>query len=1641
MRIDNSNFTVANKSANKEPIIVVEVAFDSANTDVYYFCTHSVDGLSGANVVNDCVKGVSGTSQKLNPDKALSTIGSMSFDALDIGLTDLQKSKLNSDLGLKGKRVRFYIGDNSLSWSDYILAQTQIVESVDYKDNVYSFKCADVQRQMRKDIFELKKTAISSSLSAGSATINVYKTSGFELVKQPASPSGITDAPGQKVGYLTLSNGCIVRYTGKTSASFTGCTWGVFDTKHLIEDIEKPSDAGADNAPSVTEFVYLEMPAVMLAYALLTGSLYNDPGEFLPDHWHLGIDGQYIRTADFINIGNDWWELGDNDDGVPAVVKGVKKTDGKKFIEEQLYMMLGAFSPVYANGELGLKRMTVIPSQGGYVRELTVDNIVSYGSLTHDMKSVINFAVLDWNYVIGQDRYTRKNIMPDTLSIARHGQSDTKELKFKTLETSRHSYSTIKSRFDSLRDRYAGPPLRITLQLLPSQNDLEVGDIVRVNLEHVKDYTGEEIDGSLDRNFEIQQVSTDWVSGKVSVTLFGSSQNATVLLPEEPGTAITNDWYNSAGTEINAANFPGQLTESSGVTHITGTIDLTGHASLLHSNAIYYCTQDLTNDAGGTIIINNNTQIRVRGFFQNNGTIDGKGRGLPGGVGTANVSSASNSGKKGFLGSTISQDGISDVATYYIKRNKNTVIVFDNSWVKSQNNRLSAINGYNQSAPILNLSTTETSLKGIPSDLRGCSGSAGGSLLQRDLGYSTTDREGGTYEKPAAPDQWHAGGNGGAGGAGLLIVCRGMDMGASAKIDLSGINGTVTTPIPALTNRRQVFAGCGGGGYTGACYIILDGTTSTAPTLNNSNAVAEVGRCPVPSNAYNVVSNFGAQGNDYGPLDANFGSANLGAQRSRVNTYESNFRIQYLTGFIESTPDTPTFSDQPLSIALSEATNTPPSAAGNFSSVDVTVTPPADDNYSYSKIYYRVQGDAGWSYVGAASPETSFTVASDGKTFEVLARSVSKTGNESRSGITDSITVVDVINAPLDSELDSVIPLYGVTALELQDYAGTVFAGKDAKFKWNNANAILGHFLHYKIEVVDTGANTVRTETSIDPFYVYTYEKNKEDYKNQNATEGAHRQFTVRVTPISRNKNNLDELREGGSDSLTVSNAAPGLPTALSIVPGYKLFSIFAVNPTDLDYLGIKVYASTSTGFIPSVFNEVAQSAGFPISISQLNDGTPIAGGETYYVRIIPHDELGAGSQSSEFSVTTLGVPAMTEVPVNETLTVNGRIIANADTDPYSVILGPHSINSKVSLFAFENNGSPLVAMYEDGTAEFTGKVTVTAGSNVEVGATNTTNTNQLTDGAGLGDTANWSGIASMPARFLDTPAVGLNLTATYMGYYDGTNWTAVVDNAGNLSVGGAAFGSEGAQIQANSGNPRSYIGDGDEKYLKFEGGELEIGPKTKFKSVDTYNKNGATFMHFLFPTMAIPSSNVNNYVNGNSSVSVTAGPGSVAGYYQGRYFSAIGLNEDRMQFNTHVIHLKTVIRPFGAVNYGNTSTIFFGVGEAYPSSSYGNAMFKLTPDMKILAIARNGNTGLSSSIDTGVSWIDNGYFKLEIVHTPGTSVKFYVDDVLRVTISDPDYVPAHNNVIDFQYLIENTTGSVPAALYWNHAKLMYYTP
>lgn len=85
-------------------------------------------------------------------------------------------------------------------------------------------------------------------------------------------------------------------------------------------------------------------------------------------------------------------------------------------------------------------------------------------------------------------------------------------------------------------------------------------------------------------------------------------------------------------------------------------------------------------------------------------------------------------------------------------------------------------------------------------------------------------------------------------------------------------------------------------------------------------------------------------------------------------------------------------------------------------------------------------------------------------------------------------------------------------------------------------------------------------------------------------------------------------------------------------------------------------------------------------------------------------------------------------------------------------------------------------------------------------------------DAGSLG--ADWSSnLQNIPARLGDTPTPGLNLTATHLGYYNGTNWPAYIDDGGDF-----------------------YFGDGDEQYFKKEGAELSIGRETVFNGVDAFN-------------------------------------------------------------------------------------------------------------------------------------------------------------------------------------------------------------
>ena len=1639
MRTHNSAFGSLNTETVREPRFVIE--FDFGGEDYHYFTSHPIDGLSGANVTDGVLTRVDSTSQKLDPDKANSKIGSMTVRIADEGLTELQQAKLNDDKGLRNKRVRYYAGFAGLSWSSFTLVQTQLIQGASYKEQEYTFKCADIQRQMRDDIFVLKETTLSASLAADDTEIEVYSVNGLKLVKQPVSPSGRTLASGKSI--------CLVRLEGENDAfeiamveevdestnTLRQVTRGVLGTTPLT--IEVDPDEKRDNAPKVTEYVYLDMPAPMLAYALLTGSIYGYPGEYLPDHWHMGVGPEFIRTSEYLNIGADLWDLDDFDEGLSVLLSGVEKESGKKFVEEQVFRLMGCYPPIYSDGQLGLRRMTLIPSQSGYVRELNEGNVLKAPTLQHDMGGMINDILVFWNWNQRKEAFTRVNRLLDSGSIERNGQSETLEIEFRGLTAERHTYTTIKNILDSLRDRYAGPPLRTSLELSPENNDLEVGDIVRVNLAGVKDYSTDQVDVTLNRNFEVQQVKVDWQTGKVTVDLFGSSQRASELPVDEFGSALPLSWYQSEGTEISAANFPGAVLEEAGGRRITSDITLDGHQLISDDTAIYWCPKDLTIDGGVTVTLTKNVQLRVAGYFQNNGTLDGRGRGQPGGQGLDQITTdptysiryakweEENLGLPGYLRAESMPQPDANIfkriglilvysSGYYRFGSGGQSVELEGSYPELQ-----PVGGQVISAARAALEVSDGSLRGLPAYLWGGSGHGGGFVAKTPTFQDLT------FLGP--------GSSGGNSGAGLAIICRGFALGDNGLIDLSGGDAGTHSQFYEVESWARAYPGTGAPGGPGALYFVIDGETSIPGDITEVNFHAFYGAAEVPG----FQGTRGSIGSDFSFIEPipnvyvysqNGGTEILSPFRSpqpaSLNVWQSAYVIHQLTGSIPVTPDIPEETENPVSVTAAELTNTPRSANANLSTIEVAVQPPGVSSYKYALVEYREKGQQGWFEVGPASPEVGFVVPSDGKTYEIRARGVSLSGNVVPDSPIQEITTTKVLNAePGDEDVDDVVEVPNVHGLELFEQGNdAVFGGRDAKFVWRKTSVTewlemgsegqLGasrgsldlYFKDYQVEVWADGA-LVRTEWVVDPAFVYTYEKNSEDYAREQGQAGAWRAFEVRVYCRGR-QNQLSAQ----AAKLAVENVSPELPQAITVSASFRSLQIDYEPPEDLDYKETRVWLSQTQAFTPAPANQVAQAYGGPVIIAGLADNTE------YFLRFATYDAFGQGTMSQEFSVTTPSLAAAEVDGLSPWATVTdadkafidanlednaiegtkivkltaSKIVTGtlAATEKISVAgqvesvvgdavatLGPKSADSKTGMITYQYDGATLFAVYSDGSAAFSGAVTITGGSGYanlsdkpaslgDINGSELTKLNDaglnalqalsdaanaqasadgkitsyyqddppldaqegdlwfktdagdhpyrwdeedeawidVQDGAigqalnaasdaqatadgkvttffttstptaeGVGDLwyndstkimkrwngtswvdtatagADWSSnLQNIPSRLGDTPTAGLNLTATHLGYYDGTNWRAFIENDGTF-----------------------YFGDGDQKYLKFDGTDFTAGRETTLIGVDSYNGR-KLYVHDNFLTAFVPDDNFN--VTGAPSAALNRG-------------------------------------------------------------------------------------------------------------------------------------------------------------------------
>lgn len=1095
MRSDSAAFYSANIQKVAVPVVVVELSFATSNDDLFYLTSHAnvdcpgipiglqydtnflwYDGgaegelllyTTGPRHFQNSIRSASTTSQKLDIANFASTIGAINIECLDDGtLSDYFRQKLAQGKTTSKNRLRVYVGFEGMSFAEMSLVQTQVVKDVSYNNGLMRINCLDIQRETKKTIFDPKSTTMTANIDADDTTVSVNSTLGFQAVWHGPS---YTAEPNQDVGYLLVGDVDneyeVIAYTGKTANTFTGCIRGAFGT--IPKQWHALDSEGESNELEVQEFIYLELPAAKLAYAILTGTLYGDAGKHLPDHWHLGIDEQWISTSRFTTIGNDIWDITDDEKGIICYFAGLDKEDGRKFINSELMPLIGCFMPITVTGELGLKRISSVISGAPYVVELNERNVKDVDGIRYAQNEIINNIRVDWSYDYVKDDFRRSSIFIDSSSSAIYGLRAERLVELSGLHGTRHSRDSIRAMFNSIRDRFSGEPLYTSVDLHPSLNVLEVGDIVRLNLSDWPDYTNA---SNIDRSFEVQGVTINWLRGDVSVDLFGSSRKGAPLSDDGEGysddTAFADALLTSEGTDIevtyaaNVSRSGDLVTINSGFT-FAGADALTQSDGTPNPSCILFCDGDLLIPSGVTLTITKNVILVVTGFLTINGAIDGAGNGPVGGdyrrtyldqelnvvidpvfflgktaVAYVNASLGYDAPSAGFLHPVLVGQGGCFLIDYPLKSaaysydeegratyawNPATYQIEASNYTgdTSGEHSIAQISEYS-SIPVIEIGLTD--LFGLPSTLQGGSGPAG-----RHLFTVTMLVDGATATAVAH------GTSGGAGGAGLVTISRGMEFGVNGYIDLSG-DDAVLTPQSYTLRGETFWAGVGCGGTPGCWLCFIDGADNVAPIIEASNFIANFGL----GTSYGTPDTLGIEWGNLGTLldqsNRSFPGNNHASTRVSTthnisgNYFEQYSRVQYVVAGTAA-PGEPTEADttvgNPGTPVLTENTNTPPTPAGNLSSIDVYVPPPSpSDYYSYSIVEWRYSSQSAWNTVPqVAQDEVSISgLVADGSSIIVRARAVSTSGKENASGPTQSITLSTVGTAAYiaDTSYDSV---------------------------------------------------------------------------------------------------------------------------------------------------------------------------------------------------------------------------------------------------------------------------------------------------------------------------------------------------------------------------------------------------------------------------------------------------------------------------------------------------------------------------------------------------------------------------------------------------------------------------------------------
>lgn len=543
------------------------------------------------------------------------------------------------------------------------------------------------------------------------------------------------------------------------------------------------------------------------------------------------------------------------------------------------------------------------------------------------------------------------------------------------------------------------------------------------------------------RSVEIEKISSDLNDGKFNIEVFGATERASPLNLGSQSKVLSSAYYSATGTDLSTLTT--YFTDVGGVLHLdTDGYTMAGNASINNSAAHYYADSDLVIDATKTLGFTQNVLLKVNGTLTINGTLNGAGQGLSG----ATFSGTGVSGTSGFFGTTHSGGG---VATRYTVIDE-TLPAYSYSYKEILGTHTEA-NGRIDNPPRLNIINNAGTLEGLPNDLRATSGGSG-----RQSSYIV--RQGVPFGPAIIISKGTIdGGDGGAGGATIVIVCEELAWGVSGKIITSGAEGSAGNTY-TLDNTTS-YGGKGASGHPGAVYVLIDGNTAGQPD-NQIEAYL------------------------YSSQNPHAGETGIGHISSRdyfgeVDRYRSCFVVQRIPDDETAVEDQPDFATTSSKINVSAPVNT--ANLVNVNIYEITTTAPSDTNWYADAVYWRTQGAADWTKLGVTngSNELKLYAAVDAGTIELKAHPISQKKIESPDYIEEVLTVSTTVATTLGTGgkllIGSATDYFSGNGIALVDDGGTAKAhiGDPAGQYWRWTGSALDVKGNITADTITTDSGTI----------------------------------------------------------------------------------------------------------------------------------------------------------------------------------------------------------------------------------------------------------------------------------------------------------------------------------------------------------------------------------------------------------------------------------------------------------------------------------------------------------------------------------------------------------------------------------------